>query len=350
LNPSNALVSDESALPPHFSVVSGSTVARVIGNDLAGCIDVIRRAYLTHARGDTVNPNSIFLRFPHRANARIIGLAAHVSGTPAISGMKWIASYPDNIHSGLPRASAVLILNRDDNGYPFACLEASTISAARTAASATLAAEYLVPTPRRVRGLAIIGAGLIARHVYQFLIGTGWTIEAVHVHDKNPSEAERFISQVCDAKRHRSVTATVDLASAVQSSDLVVFATVTQKPHVYDRDVFAHHPVVLHLSLRDLAPELLLDSCNIVDDIEHVMHADTSPHLVEQRTGSRAFVAGTLADVVEARCSVPRDRTVIFSPFGLGVLDVALGQWVYDQAKTSGDCITIEDFFGRLER
>ena len=51
---------------------------------------------------------------------------------------------------------------------------------------------------------------------------------------------------------------------------------------------------MLHVSLRDLAPEILLGSTNIVDDVEHCLKADTSPHLAEQRIGSRDFLAGTL--------------------------------------------------------
>ena len=78
----------------------------------------------------------------------------------------------------------------------------------------------------------------------------------------------------------------------IRSSDLVVFATVAAEPHVGEVSWFAHNPVVLHVSLRDLAPEILLASTNVVDDVEHCLKADTSPHLVEQLTGSRDFLAG----------------------------------------------------------
>jgi ornithine cyclodeaminase len=81
--------------------------------------------------------------------------------------------------------------------------------------------------------------------------------------------------------------------------------------------------VVLHISLRDLAPELLLSACNVVDDVEHVMHADPWAHLAEELSGSRDFVAGTLAEVILGRCPFDHCRPVIFSPFGLGLLDLA---------------------------
>ena len=119
---------------------------------------------------------------------------------------------------------------------------------------------------------------------------------------------------------------------------------------MHDVAWFDHHPVVLHVSLRDLAPEILLESTNIVDDVEHCLKADTSPHLVEQRTGSRDFLAGTLDDVLTGRVTVPADRTVVFSPFGLGVLDLAVGKYVYDQVADAGDLNVIDGFFHDLSR
>ena len=94
---------------------------------------------------------------------------------------------------------------------------------------------------------------------------------------------------------------------------------------------------MLHVSLRDLSPEIILGSTNIVDDVEHCLKADTSPHLAEQRLGNRDFVDGTLADVMDGRVALPADRPVVFSPFGLGVLDLAVGKHVYDVVARSGE-------------
>jgi ornithine cyclodeaminase/alanine dehydrogenase-like protein (mu-crystallin family) len=89
-------------------------------------IEVVAQTYLTHERGETVNPDSYFLRFPEEPANRIIALPAAIvdkQGEQSVSGIKWIASYPDNIHAGIPRASAVLILNDPQTGYPYALLE-----------------------------------------------------------------------------------------------------------------------------------------------------------------------------------------------------------------------------------
>jgi N-[(2S)-2-amino-2-carboxyethyl]-L-glutamate dehydrogenase len=333
------------ALP--FSVLTGRVVHRLIHDDLAGCLEVVRAAYAAHEAGRTVNPASVFLRFEDRANARIIGLPAHVATPVPVSGMKWIASYPDNVRSGFPRASAVLLLNSHEHGYPFACMEASVISAARTAASAVLAAEALVGG-RSVASIGIVGAGLIARYVHRFLIGTGWTADRIVVHDIDRAMAERFAERWCDRSRH-DVAIAGDLGPAA-ACDLVLFATVAPRPHVHDAALFAHHPAILHLSLRDLAPAVILGAFNVVDDVDHVMAAQTSLHLAEQATGSRAFVGGTLTAVLDGRCRVDRSRPQIFSPFGLGVLDVALGRWVHDRAVAGGLAHPVDDFFFEIER
>jgi 2,3-diaminopropionate biosynthesis protein SbnB len=277
-------------------------------------------------------------------------LPASIGGDVCVDGVKWISSFPGNVAAGIPRASAVLILNDHETGYPFACLESSIISATRTAASAALAADWLSrgrPRPRRV---GFVGAGLIARYIHTFLAGTGWSSDEVGVHDLSADSAagfRRYLEQVGTAGRVMVYDRVEEL---IGSSDLVVFATVAAEPHVIDPSWFAHNPVVLHISLRDLAPEILLASTNVVDDIEHCLKANTSPHLAEQLTGNRDFLLGTLDDVMAGRVTAPADRPVIFSPFGLGVLDLAVGKYVYDKVVSAGDLHVIDDFFHELRR
>jgi ornithine cyclodeaminase len=146
------------------------------------------------------------------------------------------------------------------------------------------------------------------------------------------------------------VAIAADLPSLLRESTAVLLATTAAAPHIFAPELFAHAPLVLHLSLRDLAPEILLDSQNIVDDVDHVMKADTSPHLLEQRLGHRRFVTGTLADLMTGKCRVDRHRPAIFSPFGLGVLDVAVGKWVLDEAVAAGQDLRLADFFYDLTR
>jgi ornithine cyclodeaminase len=337
------------AVPP-FAVISGAQVQGALKGREKEIVELVENTYRLHGARDSVNPPSYFLRFPDRPNSRIIALPASIGGQVRVDGLKWISSFPDNVAAGIPRASAVLILNDHDTGYPFACLESSVISATRTAASAAAAAAWLSrgrPRPTRV---GFFGVGLIARYIHTFLAGTGWSFDEIGVHDLSAESAAGYRGYLEQSGAAGRITVHDSAEELIRSSDLVVFATVAGRPHVHDPSWFAHNPLVLHVSLRDLAPEILLASANVVDDVEHCLKADTSPHLAEQLTGNRDFLSGTLADVMAGRVSVPVDRPVIFSPFGLGVLDLAVGKFVYDEVVRSGELHVVEDFFSELRR
>lgn len=339
-----------SAVVPPFAVVPGAQVQRALQGREKQVVELVEATYLVHAAGDTVNPPSYFLRFPDRPSARIIALPASVGGDVRVDGIKWISSFPENVAAGIPRASAVLVLNDHDTGYPFACREASVVSATRTAASAALAADWLTRDRGRPTRVGFVGVGLIARYVHTYLTGTGWSFDEVAVHDLSADSAAGFCAYLDRSGTTGRVTVHDSPEAVVRASDLVVFATVAGKPYVSDVSAFDHCPVVLHVSLRDLAPEVLLASANLVDDVEHCLKAETSPHLVEQQTGSRDFLLGTLADVMTGRVSVPADRPVVFSPFGLGVLDLAVGRFVHDEVTRAGDLHVVADFFTELSR
>ena len=335
---------------PQFAVISGGQVKEVLEGQETRIVQLVKEVYRLHASGDSVNPPSYFLRFPDRPSSRIIALPASVGGGVRVDGLKWISSFPGNVSTGLPRASAVLILNDHDTGYPFACLESSIISATRTAAFATLAADQFSrgrPRPRRV---GFVGSGLIARYIYKFLAGTGWSFTEIGVHDLAADSAAGFRGHLEGSAATGRITVHDSAADLIRSSDLVVFATIAAEPHVSDLSWFNHNPMVLHVSLRDLAPEIVLASTNIVDDVEHCLKADTSPHLAEQLTGNRDFLHGTLHDVMAGRVTVPASRPVVFSPFGLGVLDLALGKHVYDEVARCGELRVVDDFFHELRR
>ncbi|WP_406727093.1 2,3-diaminopropionate biosynthesis protein SbnB [Streptomyces sp. GD-15H] len=335
---------------PDFSVVTGATVHRVLDGAQRDVCDLVERTYLLHGEAGTVNPPSYFLRFPDRPTARIIALPASVGGGRPVDGLKWIASFPTNLDRGIPRASAVLILNDPVTGYPYACLESSIISAVRTAASAAVAARALAgdrPAPRRV---GYVGTGLIARYLHDYLSVLGWEPEEFGVYDLSREYAEGFAGHVRAAADGAAVRVHDTAEDLIRSSDVVVLATTAAAPHLTDPSWFAHHPLVLHVSLRDLGTDVILDSVNVVDDIEHVLKADTSVHLAEQHTGGRDFIDGTLYDVLTGKVAAPADRTVVFSPFGLGVLDLAVGDFVHSRARERGALTVVDGFFHDLER
>jgi N-[(2S)-2-amino-2-carboxyethyl]-L-glutamate dehydrogenase len=335
---------------PDFVVIPGVQVQGVLQGRERETLDIVEAAYRLHGAGDTVNPPSYFLRFPDRPSARIIALPASLGGEERVDGLKWISSFPDNLGAGIPRASAVLILNDPDSGFPYACLEASVISASRTAALAAIAADQLSRGGARPGRVGFFGTGLIARYVHTFLAASGWSFERIGVFDLSRDSAEGFRGYLERSEDAGRVTLEDDAEGLIRASDLVVFTTTAGTPHVSDVSWFDHHPLVLHVSLRDLSPEIVLASANVVDDVEHCLKADTSPHLAEQLTGNRDFLTGTLNDVMDGRVTVPAGRPVVFSPFGLGVLDLAVGRHVYDRLAHDGKLHIVDGFFNELRR
>lgn len=239
-------------VPPPMTVIGAGDVAAETDRHRPELIEVVRAAYLVHDAGQSANPHSSFLRFPHQDRSRIISLPAYLGGEFEVAGNKWIASFPDNTQHGIPRASATLILNDCVTGYPFACMESSIVSATRTAASAVLGAQTLLGA-RRARRVGIVGTGLIAQHVWRFLRDLDWEIDGFRLFDLDPAAAGRFGAVMAEHTEAEIVVADT-VEDAFTDCDLVVLTTVAGEPHLHDPRLLAHNPVVLHLSLRDLAP------------------------------------------------------------------------------------------------
>jgi 2,3-diaminopropionate biosynthesis protein SbnB len=333
---------------PSFAVITGEQVGKVLHGQEQQVMRIVADTYRLHGAGHTVNPPSYFLRFPDRPADRIIALPASLGGDSTVDGIKWISSFPGNVAAGLPRASGVIVLNDPANGYPFACLETSVISATRTAASAAVAAGVLLRAGPGAPRVGFAGTGLIARYVHTYLQAAGWDMAEVGVYDTMPAHADGFSSYVARSGGRARVH--TDPGELVRASDVVVFATVASTPHVHDPSWFRHNPLVLHLSLRDLAPEIILSSINVVDDVDHCLRANTSPHLAEQQAGHRDFVHAELPEVLTGTAVLPAGGPVVFSPFGLGVLDLALARYVHEQLDAGGELRTVPGFFDELDR
>jgi 2,3-diaminopropionate biosynthesis protein SbnB len=333
---------------PTFYVIPGPIVRDVIDDDKERIFDTVEAAYRLHAAGDTVLPDSYFLRFPDKPTARIIALPAHLGGTIQKSGMKWISSFPENRSANLARASAVLILNDGATGYPLACIEASLISATRTAASAALAAERMSPAPF-AGTLCVVGTGVIARTTVEWLLFRNWKFRRISLYDLDHNEAEHLSKWLRD--QHNIKADIKDrLDDALSDASLILFTTTAPAPYLTDEKLLAHAPTVLHLSLRDIAVNVILASQNIVDDVDHCLKASTSLHLAEMATGNRNFVSGTLVDVLENKFKLDHGRPRIFSPFGLGILDLAVGNFVLEAAVASNKATAFPSFFSNSTR
>jgi ornithine cyclodeaminase len=134
--------------------------------------------------------------------------------------------------------------------------------------------------------------------------------------------------------------------SLLRNCDLISLATNATVPHIPDLSMCLPEAVILHVSLRDIAPAAILAASNFVDDVDHVCRALTSVHLAEQLSGSRRFIQGTLGDLLlgKARVEHGTGRVKVFSPFGLGILDLAVGQFACTLGVEQNRAIEITSF------
>jgi len=326
-------------------LLKGSDILHVLHQQEPAILDAVQQAYKTHARGLTVMPPDGYLRFPGMEKERIISKMAHLGGEFDVAGMKWIASFPGNVAKGMERASATLILNSIETGRPIAIMESSIISAKRTAASAALGARQLWPYDE-VGRVGLIGCGLINFETLRFLLALYPMIETVHLYDLSADRAAQFCTRAQPLKAGLRCVLEDGFSTLLERVPIVSLATTAVVPHIESLAGHQEHAVLLHVSLRDFSAELILQADNVVDDIDKVCSNNTSVHLAEQRVGHRGFIRTTIGDILNGDAP-PRDLSkpfAIYSPFGLGILDLAVADLARQLAQAQHVGTDIEGF------
>ncbi|MDA3920499.1 MAG: hypothetical protein PF501_07445 [Salinisphaera sp.] len=330
-----------------LSVIPGKSVQSSLWNNFGRCADVIRDTYIAFGDKQASNPPSYFLTFDDKPEARIIALPSSLGTETRVAGVKWISSFPNNIKSNLPRASALLILNDGATGLPLAVMDGAEISAVRTALSAVLTYELITNGQKQSATIAFVGGGIIARTVARTLSVRGHKFQACNVCDFDEESAAN-LARYAVTEQLADASGIVSLKEALKA-DVVIFATNASTPHVSVEDMpkSTSDQVILHLSLRDLDPEIILGSTNIVDDLNHCCRAQTSVHLAYEMSGETEFVRWNIPSLLKGSDSANSselDGRVIVSPFGLGVLDLALGEFINEHVPEDQKHV-IPDFF-----
>jgi ornithine cyclodeaminase len=307
-------------------------------------LDAVQKAYETHSRGASSLPHSSFLRFPDSDKDRIICLPAYLGGDYQLAGVKWIASMPDNVSKGMERASAVMILNDRVTGRPGAVVEGSIISKQRTAASAALASKVLAPGEPEVIGF--VGCGPINTCVAQFLMKVWPNVGRLMAFDLDPARAEVFGEALLKQRPGANFRVAASLDELLGECPMISFGTTAITPYVNDLDACPAGATILHISLRDLTAGVILSNHNIVDDLDHVNRAATSIHLASEQEGHTDFVHSSLGDILLGNVNLPErdDRKMIFTPFGLGVLDLAVADLVLNTLAEDGGGTMVNSF------
>ncbi|AZK48677.1 2,3-diaminopropionate biosynthesis protein SbnB [Paenibacillus lentus] len=289
--------------------------------------------------GDYAQPIKPYLRYVNPAN-RIIAMPAYVGGTVQAAGLKWIASFPDNTLSGLPRAHSVLLLNKPNTGVPYAIINSPLPSVARTVAvSAVMLRHYLQlhPAAKRIR-IGIIGFGPIGQHHYD-MCGKlfGECTDEVLIYDIRGAKLETPVIEDADAS-YRSRTRIVDSWQELYNTCNVII-TCTVSDHRYIDQPPLAGSLLLHVSLRDYKASALEQiQTTVVDDWDEVCRENTDIELLHVERGLTKENTCSLTDVVcqGALGNLAADESVLFCPMGMAVFDITTAAYWVEKAQSLG--------------
>ncbi len=318
--------------------LSRADVRAAMGGSIRPYVEALRGALALHAEGATAQPLKPYLRWRENGHIadRIIAMPGYVGGAEPIAGIKWIGSKHDNpALRGIPRASAVIVLNDAETHFPVALLEGGEISGMRTAGVTVLACSLLAR--EGFSTVALVGCGFIGRLHALGLLEVFDSITHLHLFDREQAAAERLAAEL--ARPGLTVSVCASAEQAVRGAEVVVPCTVADAPYI----PFSWLPpgvFVSNISLMDVEPDAYVEVDKlVVDDWDQCNREGKTLHtLVAEGRFSRDRLHAELGDVV--RGAVPgresADERIMLSPMGMAIEDVACAAAVYRAALAQG--------------
>ncbi len=295
-------------------------------------IDTIEKAVRVMADNEYSQPIKPYLRYGNLQN-RIIAMPSFAGGDINMAGIKWIASFPNNINIGVNRASSVVILNNAETGQVESIINTSLLSAIRTASVTGLMIKYFLKSKKNKDiNVGIIGFGPIGQqHLKMCDSILGDNVANYYLYDKRP-----VITQNDVAKMTKCNTIIADNWTEVyKNADIFICCTVTDEPYIDTEP--KKGALILNVSLRDFKNESyeFLKNNIIVDDWDEVCRENTTIEIWNKAFGLKKENTKSIIDVVfnkQMEKYNPNDN-VMFNPMGMGVFDIAISTYFYRKAK-----------------
>lgn len=302
---------------------------------MAACIDLMGETLASLARGEALLPLRTVLRLPGQRN--MFAAMPAVLG-PSI-GAKVITVFPDNEGTPFESHIGVVLYFENTNGRLLAIIDASSVTAIRTAAVSGLATRLLANP--NARTLAILGSGVQAMtHLEAMCAVRDFT--TVRVWSRHLPNAEAFAERA-RVQHGRTVEVVPTAEAAVRGADVICTTTSSREPIVRADWVApgAHINAVgaSQATARELDSETVRRARLYVDRRESVM-AEAGDFLIPREEGvvDNQHVLGELGEVVLGRVAGrtgPGDVT-LFKSLGIAIEDVASARFIYERARELG--------------
>ena len=312
---------------------------------MAECIELMADALASLARGEVYQPLRTIIRPPDARG--LLGLMpAYRHGEHGAFGLKAICVFPGNPALGKDAHQGTVMLFSQETGEPLALMNASAITAIRTAAVSAVATRLLARTD--ARELGIIGAGVQAR-THLVALALVRTIKRARVACRNPDHAAQLVREMQDTVSFNIEPVTSNEA-AVRDAGIVVTATSANEP-VLKRDWLApgthvnaigtHSPHSREIDTATMA------TARIFTDRRESLLNEAGDYLLAAQDGA-ITPDSVVAEIGELVIGTKPGRTspseiTLFKSLGLAIEDVVAAEYLFRKA-TAASAGTWVDF------
>lgn len=304
-------------------------------NDMHAALADVEETFRLIGKGDALIPTKVAMEWPEDKfgpQNRINAMPGYLGGSVNMAGVKWIGSNIDNVNHGMPRASALVILNDPVTKYPVCIMDGARISAMRTGASGGMGSMFLAK--KDASTVLMCGAGVQARTQLEAAC-TARNIKRVIVYDIIEEKA-KALAELIAAEFGIKGESTMEPEKAVHDADIVITATVATEPIVKPDWI---HPGLTFVHMG--GPETTYDVINMADkvftdDWEGIKHRGLTTLAEGWKCGaiSESKVNGNVNRVMlgEIPGRESDDEFIFYACVGIGATDVAIATRIYRKA------------------
>lgn len=322
-------------------IINGKEVRQLL--PMHECMDVMARALATLARGDAILPLRPVLWLPDKRGA--LGMMPSYLGDVGALGLKVVTVFPGNHGTQYDSHIGSVLLFESEHGQLLAMLDASEITAIRTAAVSGVATRLLAREDAHT--LAILGSGVQAKsHLAAMLVARD--IDRVRVWSRDAENARRFAER--ESKRHGvAVEAVATAQQAVAGADIICTTTSAREPVLLGEWLEpGMHINAVGSSVpftRELDSAAMAKSRLYVDRRESTLN-EAGDFLLAKQDGiiDDAHIRGEIGEILLGSRTgrETRDEITVFKSLGLAIEDLAAAEYIYGKALTAGVGTAVE--------
>jgi alanine dehydrogenase len=293
-------------------------------------VDAVAAALGALGRGEVEQPAKTGL---HPTDGLFFHALPVHAGTLGAAGVKWVSYAPGNDARGVPRASATLLLSDPETGHPLCLVEALAMTAARTAACAAVAARHLARPGAEV--LTLVGAGPVNRGCLPYLADALPELREIRVVAGSEASAARHAAEIAESIEV-PVVPFAGPEPALEGSDVILSAIGGQATPPLREEWLGPGALALPLegeAAWDTATFHAADKV-IADDAAVLVESFARNRPEEQPPTVDAELGAVVAGLAPGRES--EAERIVDSNNGIGVLDVAVGKLILDEARAAG--------------